>query len=66
LGLGISFGLAFEKRARDVVEQKLEAHAEPFAVAFHQVGAQGVFLLAELIEGAVEPGVVDLACADAE
>ena len=59
LGLGIAPGLTFKIRARHIVEQKLEAHAEPLAVTRHQVSAQRVLVRAELIERAVEPVVVD-------
>ena len=59
LGLGIAPGLTFKIRARHIVEQRLEAHAEPLAVTRHQVSAQRVLVRAEMIERAVEPVVVD-------
>jgi hypothetical protein len=59
LGLRIALRLAFEVGARHVVEQKLETHAEPIAVTCHQVRTQRVLVDAELVEGAVEPRVVD-------
>jgi len=59
LGLRIALRLALEVGARHIVEQKLEAHAKPLPVTRHQVGAQSVLVLAELIERAVEPVIVD-------
>jgi hypothetical protein len=59
LGLGIAPGLTFKIRARHIVEQKLETHAEPLAVTRHEVSAQRVLMRAEVIERAVEPVVVD-------
>jgi hypothetical protein len=49
-----------------IVEQKLETHAEPIAVTCHQVRTQRVLVDAELVEGAVEPRVVDQARVHAE
>jgi hypothetical protein len=66
LGLRIARGFALEVGARHIVEQKLEAHAEPLPVTRHQVRAQRVLVGAELVEGAVEPRVVDQARVHAE
>jgi len=66
LGLWVALRLALEVSARHVVEQKLETHAEPLAVTRHQVRTQRVLVFAELIEGAVEPRVVDRRGVDAE
>jgi len=52
--------LAFKKRARDIVEQKLETNAKPVLVTLHEVRAELVFLGSERIESAVEPVVIDL------
>lgn len=59
LGLGIAFGLTFKISAGDIVEQKLEPHAEPLAVTLHQMSAQGVLVLAELVQRTIKPGIVN-------
>jgi hypothetical protein len=67
LGLGVAFAFAFKIGAGHVVEQKLEAHAEPLAVAFHQVGAEAVLVVfGEPVETTVEPVVVDLGGVEAK
>lgn len=66
MSLRIALRLALEVSAGDVIEQKLETHAKPLPVTRHQVAAQGVLVLAELIERAVKPVVVDQPGVDAE
>jgi hypothetical protein len=56
---------AFEVGAGHVVEQELEAHAEPVTVTRQQMGAELFLVRHQHVQSAVEPVVVDLrpACA---
>lgn len=59
LRLQVAFHFAFEVGARHIVQQELEAHANPLAVTLLQMGA-------ELVESAVDPRAVDRAGVEVE
>ena len=65
-GLFVSLGLAFEKGARHIVKQELELHAEPRAIALHEMRAEPFLVRREHVEAALEPVIVDLFPRDPE
>jgi hypothetical protein len=63
-GVGIGLRQALEVRAREVVEQQVERLGEEGADLLLEMGLDGVLVRQQVVQGAIEPILVDRALAD--